>query len=598
MTVRPLTAGGAMKVVPEEENTMTIKTKKLINAPEDIIPEFIEGFVGAWSELLTVEGPTGRAVVARQGPRDGKVGIVIGGGSGHEPAFAGYVGRGLADAAAVGNVFASPSPQQILDAGRAADGGAGVVFLYGNYTGDVLNFTMAAEELAAEGTPVRHIAVTDDIASAPYARREERRGVAGDFFVFKCAGAAADRGEPLERVEALARLANENCRSMGVALGACSLPQTGTPNFEIGPEDMEIGMGIHGEPGMRRAPLASADTVADILMEPILTELGLGNGDRVAVLVNGLGATTQLELFLLFRRVRDILKEKDIEIYARWVGEYATSLEMAGASVTLLKLDETLVSLLDHPCRTPALTVGVELAPFSATRSARKANTTNTSTAQDRASLVATGNITPDDFRAMMANTAKAIRKNRDWLSQLDGVIGDGDHGVTMDIGWTAVTAALADLAADATISETCDVMAEAFLSAVGASSGPLYAGAFRSAGAAVSDRLNLDGPALAAWIEGMSNGILARGGAKPGDKTMVDAWVPAATAATAAAAAGKNEKGVLTAAAEAAHAGAQHTENLESRRGRSAKLGERSLGHIDPGAASAAIILTAMLEE
>ena len=167
-----------------------------------------------------------------------------------------------------------------------------------------------------------------------------------------------------------------------------------------------------------------------------------------------------------------------------------------------------------------------------------------------------------------------------------------------MDIGWTAVTAALADLAADATISETCDVMAEAFLSAVGASSGPLYAGAFRSAGAAVSDRLNLDGPALAAWIEGMSNGILARGGAKPGDKTMVDAWVPAATAATAAAAAGKNEKGVLTAAAEAAHAGAQHTENLESRRGRSAKLGERSLGHIDPGAASAAIILTAMLEE
>ncbi len=232
---------------------MPIKTKKLINAPENIIPEFIEGLIGAYPDMLCVEGTTSRAVVARHGPREGKVGIVIGGGSGHEPAFAGYVGQGqgLADAAAVGNVFASPSPEQILDAGRAADGGTGVVFLYGNYTGDVLNFTMAAEELEAEGTLVRHIAVSDDVASAPLARRGERRGVAGDFFVFKCAGAAADLGEPLERVEELARLANDRCRSMGVALGACSLPQTGTLNFELGAEDMEIGMGIHGEPGMR-----------------------------------------------------------------------------------------------------------------------------------------------------------------------------------------------------------------------------------------------------------------------------------------------------------------------------------------------------------
>ncbi|MGB3875317.1 MAG: dihydroxyacetone kinase subunit DhaL [Shinella zoogloeoides] len=578
---------------------MTIKTKKLINAPEDIIPEFIEGFVEVWPDLLTVEGPTGRAVVARQGPRDGKVGIVIGGGSGHEPAFAGYVGRGLADAAAVGNVFASPSPQQILDAGRAADGGAGVVFLYGNYTGDVLNFTMAAEELAAEGTPVRHVAVTDDIASAPYARRDERRGVAGDFFVFKCAGAAADRGEPLERVEALARLANDNCRSMGVALGACSLPQTGIPNFEIGPEDMEIGMGIHGEPGMRRAPLASADTVADLLMEPILAELGLGAGDRVAVLVNGLGATTHLELVLLFRRVRRCLEEKGVGIHARWVGEYATSLEMAGASVTLLKLDETLVSLLDHPCRTPALTVGAEPAPpAGATRSTRQVRTRKASAVQDRSSLVTTGSITPKRFRAMMVNIAKAIRQNRDWLSQLDGVIGDGDHGITMDIGWTAVIADLSKLPHDATISETCDVMAQAFLSAVGASSGPLYASAFKSAGAAVSERLNLDGPAIAAWIDGMSNGILARGGAKPGDKTMLDAWAPAAKAAIRVADKGADEKAVLQVATEAARAGMERTAELESRRGRSAKLGARSLGHIDPGAASAAIVLAAMSEE
>ncbi|MCF3638776.1 dihydroxyacetone kinase subunit DhaK [Rhizobium sp. TRM95111] len=575
---------------------MTIRTKKLINAPEDIIPEFIEGLVGAYPDLLTVEGSTGRAVVARHGPRDGKVGIVIGGGSGHEPAFAGYVGRGLADAAAVGNVFASPSPEQILDAGRAADGGAGVVFLYGNYTGDVLNFTMAAEELAAEGTPIRHIAVTDDVASAPYNRRSERRGVAGDFFVFKCAGAAADRGEPLERVEALARLANDRCRSMGVALGACSLPQTGTPNFEIGPGDMEIGMGLHGEPGMRREPLATADTVTDVLMEPILSELDLTEGDRVAVLVNGLGATTQLELFVLFRRVRQILEARDVAIHASWVGEYATSLEMAGASVTLLKLDETLTPLLDHPCRTPALTVGAAPEPIAgATRSARQMRAAKRATAVDRLSLKQGGRIAPTTFRGSMMAVAEAIRRERDWLSQLDGVIGDGDHGITMDTGWTAVTAALAALPADATISEICETIAHAFLTAVGASSGPLYAEAFRSAGAAVSDRLDLDGPALAAWVKGMSDGILARGGAKPGDKTMIDAWVPAALAAADAADRGMDESAVLEAARDAARAGMHDTAEIESRCGRSAKLGARSLGHIDPGAASASVMLAAM---
>ncbi|WP_439603679.1 dihydroxyacetone kinase subunit DhaK, partial [Shinella sp.] len=229
-----------------------VKTKKLINAPENIIAEMIEGMVGAHPDMLRVEGATGRAVVAVDGPRDGKVGIVVGGGSGHEPAFAGYVGRGLADAAAVGNIFASPSPSHIVEAARAVDGGVGVVMLYGNYTGDVLNFTMAAEELEQAGIAVRHVAVADDVASAPIERKSERRGIAGDFFVFKVAGAAADLGEPLARVEVLAQAANDATRSMGVALSPCSLPQTGKPNFTIGDDEMEIGMGLHGEPGIRR----------------------------------------------------------------------------------------------------------------------------------------------------------------------------------------------------------------------------------------------------------------------------------------------------------------------------------------------------------
>ncbi|MEI4487428.1 dihydroxyacetone kinase subunit DhaL [Frigidibacter sp. MR17.14] len=577
---------------------MTTKTKKLINAPEDIIPEFIEGFLGAYPDILTTAGATGRAIVAKDGPRDGKVGIVIGGGSGHEPAFAGYVGRGLADAAAVGNVFASPSPEHIAEAGRAVDGGAGVVLLYGNYTGDVLNFTMALEALEAEGTPTRQVAVADDVASAPLARKGERRGIAGDFFVFKIAGAAADTGERLDRVVELAQHANAMCRSMGVALGACSLPQTGTPNFELGADEMEIGMGIHGEPGIRREKLAPADAVTDALMAPILEELALATGDRVAVLVNGLGATTPLELFVIFRRVKQILDARGVDIHARWVGEYATSLEMAGASVTLLKLDDQLTPLLDHPCHTPGLVVGAPQAPSTGSRlSPRRVKTAEAATRRDRATLATGGSVTPDRFVAQMRAIAAAIRENKDWLSQLDGVIGDGDHGVTMDIGWTAVSKVLDTLPEDRLISETCEDMAQAFLTAVGASSGPLYASAFRGAAAAVEDRLALDGTAMAAWVKGMCDGILSRGGAAPGDKTMIDAWLPAAEAAVAAAAAGADEHAVLIAARDAAEAGAKATADIESRRGRSAKLGARSIGHMDPGACSTHVTLRAMAE-
>lgn len=578
---------------------MTQKTKKLINAPEDIIPEMIEGMLATWPDLLTLEGGTGRAIVARDGPRDGKVGVVIGGGSGHEPAFAGYVGRGLADAAALGNIFASPSPAQILDACHAADGGAGVVMLYGNYTGDVLNFSMAAEDLEVRGIPARQIAVTDDIASAPKGREAERRGIAGDFFIFKCAGAAAERGDPLERVVELTRHANAMCRSMGVALGACSLPQTGTLNFEISDDEMEIGMGLHGEPGVRRSALASADTVTGILLEPILEELTLSDGDSVAVLVNGLGSTTQIELLLLFRRLKTILDQRGISLHRQWVGEYATSLEMAGASITLLKLDAELTALLDHPCHAPALTVGLAAPGRSTQRRHRSTHHAIQAARPALGDLANGGAVTPKLFRAMMRAVAETIRANRDWLSQLDGAIGDGDHGVTMDIGWAAVAASLQEVEPDEPIFATCERMATAFLDSVGASSGPLYASALRTAGKRVADRADLDPTSLAAWIAGMYEGILARGGARPGDKTMLDAWSPAAKAARNAARQSipgqATECMVLQAAASAAEAGAEATAALESRRGRAARLGTRSLGHKDPGAVSAGLMLRAM---
>lgn len=581
---------------------MSPRTKKIMNAPENIIPEMIEGMIGAHPDLLRAAGPTGRAIVAVDGPRPGKVGVVVGGGSGHEPAFAGYVGRGLADAAAVGNVFASPSPEQIQDAARAADGGAGVVFLYGNYSGDVMNFDMAAEELAAAGIPVRSVAVTDDVASAPKDRAHERRGIAGDFFVFKVAGAAADRMLPLDEVERLTRHANARTRTMGVALSPCSLPQTRRAHFDIGPDEMEIGMGLHGERGISRGPLETADQLAASLVAIILDDLGLHRGDEVAVLVNGLGSTSMMELYLLHRKTRHVLRDRGVGIARSWVGEYATSLEMAGASITLVKLDDALRSLLDHPCRTVGLTVGqagtgagaevVRQASPSADKPREKRSGTG-----ERTSLDTTGAVTPAIFRQMMRKVGHAIIAEKDWLSELDGVIGDGDHGVTMEIGWTAVAKALDAAPDDETVEATCKRMAKVFLDAVGASSGPLYATAFLRAGTAVSARRNLDAGALSDWVNAASQGIRDRGRSDPGDKTMVDAWFPAAAAAVRAAGQGGSELDVMRAATAGAQDGMEKTAAIAAKRGRSAKLGERSIGHIDPGAASTFITLRAMAE-
>ena len=578
---------------------MTTPRRKMINDPDALIEQLIEGMVSAHPQYLTVEGETGRAIVARNGPREGKVGIVVGGGSGHEPAFAGYVGRGLADSAPLGNIFASPSPSQIMDAGFAADGGAGVVFLYGNYTGDVMNFGMAAEGLAEHGITARSFVVTDDIASASKENIQDRRGIAGDFFVFKIAGAAADLGCTMEEVEAAAALANAATRTMGVALSPCTMPQTGVSNFELPAGEMEIGMGIHGEPGVERGPAASADEVTDKLLAPILEELDLQGGSKVAVLVNGLGSTSLLELYILHRRVAEVLTQRGVAIHNSWVGEYCTSLDMEGASITLMKLDDDLETWLDHPCETPALRVGEPAVQTD--RQVRQHRTRLKQSVRDtinRENLKTDGEITPTVFRNMMAASVQMIQSERDHLNALDGAIGDGDHGLTMEMGWKAVQGVLEVKDETATITELCDDIAEAFLETVGASAGPLYSSGFRTAGEAVADRLNLDAVALAAWIEGMAKGIQDRGGALVGQKTMVDAWVPAGNAARNAAVDNGSSATCLSAAAKAALDGAESTKDLLSQMGRSKKLGERSKGHVDPGAASAAMLLQAWAGE
>ncbi|HEX6140270.1 MAG TPA: dihydroxyacetone kinase subunit DhaK [Candidatus Limnocylindria bacterium] len=327
--------------------------KKLINDPEQFVDEMLDGLLAAHPDQLKSASDDNRALVRSDAPLDGKVGIVTGGGSGHLPVFLGYVGRGLCTGVAIGNVFSSPSSEQVLSATRASSGGAGVLYLYGNYGGDVLNFDLAGELAEADGIPIRTVLVTDDVASAPPERAADRRGIAGLFYAYKCAGAAAERGDDLDAVADSATAAVAATRTMGVGLSPTILPAAGKPTFELGEGEMEIGIGIHGEPGVHRGVLETADAVTERLVTAIVDDLGLGAGDSVSVLVNGLGATPLEELYILYRRAAQMLGQRGVEIHRPYIGEFATSLEMAGASISVMRLDERLTALLDAPARSP-----------------------------------------------------------------------------------------------------------------------------------------------------------------------------------------------------------------------------------------------------
>ncbi len=328
--------------------------KKLINDPNAVAAETIEGLALAYSHILKkLDGI--QAVARKDAPVPGKVTVLTGGGSGHEPLFAGYVGRGLPDVSVAGNIFASPPPIPIMSAGRQIHSGRGILFLYGNYSGDMLNFDMAAEELIADGIEVVTVRISDDVASAPRERRQERRGIAGDIFVVKVAGAAAEELLDLQAVAAAAEKANENTGTMGVALTSCIIPASGKPIFDIGDDEMELGMGVHGEPGMERGPLRPANSVAEFLVSHILEDLKIHSGEEVAVLINGAGATPMGELLIIFRSVHHLLKDAGVKVFRAYVGNYAASLDMAGCSVTLMRLDADLKRWLLAPCEGPGL---------------------------------------------------------------------------------------------------------------------------------------------------------------------------------------------------------------------------------------------------
>lgn len=330
--------------------------KKIMNQPENYVNEMLEGLYIAHPDLITYTNNDVRCLITAN-KKEGKVGIATGGGSGHLPLFLGYVGKGMLDGCSVGDVFQSPSAEQMLAVTKAIDSGAGVLYIYGNYNGDIFNFDMAAEQADfEEDIRVESVVAGEDVASAGPAgpnERNTRRGVAGIIFVYKCAGAAADAMLDLDEVKRVAEKAAANVRTMGVALTPCIVPRVGKPGFEIADDEMEIGMGIHGETGIRRGKLEPADAITTEMLEKIIADIPYVAGDEVAVLVNGLGATTLDEQYIVTRKIDSILKEKGMKAYKYYVGEYATSLEMAGFSISLLKLDEELKKYLDAPAQTP-----------------------------------------------------------------------------------------------------------------------------------------------------------------------------------------------------------------------------------------------------
>ncbi|ROU03647.1 dihydroxyacetone kinase subunit DhaK [Histidinibacterium lentulum] len=324
--------------------------KKILNAPEAYVDEMLAGLTAAHPEYYRLHGDSGRVVARAKAGKEGKVGIVTGGGSGHLPVFTGYVGEGLLDACAIGDVFASPSAEQMADAIRAADSGAGVLRLYGNYGGDVMNFDMAGDLVEFDDITCTTVLLTDDVASAAPEEKEKRRGVAGMVYAYKIAGAAAEEGRDLEGVTAAAQKAADACRSIGVALSPCTVPQAGKPTFEIADDEIEMGMGIHGEPGVWRGKLRTADEIAGEMMDRLFDDMPVGQGDRVSIMVNSLGATPPEELYILYNVVKARLEGAGATIVMPLVGRYATSMEMAGVSFTMMKLDDELEKLLTAPC--------------------------------------------------------------------------------------------------------------------------------------------------------------------------------------------------------------------------------------------------------
>ena len=558
---------------------------RILNDPEAFAATALAGFCALHAD--TVRAVRGGIVRASATP-DGKVALVIGGGSGHYPAFLGYVGPGLADAAVAGDVFASPATRAIRHVARLAERGGGVLLGFGNYAGDVLNFGLAAELLRADGIDVRALAVSDDIASASGAEHERRRGIAGDLVVFKIAGAAAQAGQSLDQVEHAARLANARTRSLGVAFSGCVLPGADEQLFSVPKGSIAIGLGIHGEPGIEERPAMPATELADLLVNALLKEAPAGAGHKVAAVLNGLGSTKWEELFLLWAAIAERLREHDLELVAPEVGEFVTSLDMAGCSLTLTWLDDTLEPLWLAECDTPVLRRGAIIATQPAPAIEEDDSQARLTAASDPAAAEA---------GAFVANAieriALAMAEAEAELGRLDAVAGDGDHGQGMARGSAAAAEAVREAASiGAGPASVLAAAGDAWAARAGGTSGALWGVALVAWARMLTDDAPIDRDAVARGAVAALEGVTRLGGARPGDKTLVDALEPFATTLRRETEQGRDLREAWLAAAQAASRAADETAQLLPRLGRARPLAERSKGHPDPGAISLAICL------
>jgi dihydroxyacetone kinase len=565
---------------------------RLYNEPAAFADEMIEGFVAANSRYVrAVPGGVVRSTVSPAG----QVAVVVGGGSGHYPAFGGLVGQGLAHGAAMGNLFASPATQQVESVAKAADNGGGVLLTYGNYAGDVLNFDAAEERLRTQGIPTETVTVTDDVSSASLAEKSKRRGIAGDLTVFKAAAAAAEEGLPLGEVVRVARLANERTRSFGVAFTGCTLPGAAEPLFTVPEGRMGVGMGIHGEPGIGETDIPTADDLAELLVSRLLEELPDGvataDGARVVPILNGLGSVKYEEMFVVYRRIAQLLEAAGVVIVDPHVGEFCTSFDMAGTSLTLFWLDDELERLWDAPVDAPAYRKG------SVVAAERRSDVAAEVTADAGVPKATPSSQAAAPFVvSALAAVSAAVDEHVDELGRLDSIAGDGDHGIGMQRGaLAALTAAEDALAAGAGAGTVLIRAGEAWSHRAGGTSGALWGLALRSVGEEFGDAERPRAAAVSRGVGAARAGIMSYGKAEVGDKTMVDALAPFADTLRH-----EVERGVALAdawatASRAATRAAAATSDLLPKMGRARPHAEKSLGTPDPGAHSFALIVSAI---
>jgi D-erythrulose 4-kinase len=557
---------------------------RLFNDPATFSEDMLAGFLDANSRYVT--GVPGGVVRASETP-SGKVAVVVGGGAGHYPAFCGVVGTGFADGAVVGNIFTSPSATEAASVARAAHGDAGVLLLTGNYAGDVMNFGLAVKQLRAEGIDARFLVVTDDIASAPPEESAKRRGIAGDFAVFRCASAAAEDGADLDTVERIAAKTNESTRTLGVAFDGCTLPGADRQLFTVAAGSMDLGLGIHGEPGVSSHAMPSAAELAHLLVSGVLDERPDGASNRIAVILNGLGRTKYEELFVVWKTASQLLTEAGYVVVDPEVGELVTSLDMAGCSLTVTWLDDELERLWTSPADTPAYRKGRATASEGTLRvQIDRTEAAETVQAADSGAR-ASGSIVAEALSAIAAHMVDAEHE----LGRIDAVAGDGDHGRGMVKGTgAAADAAMTTARRGACTATVLTAAGEAWAAKAGGTSGVLWGAALAAAAHRLGDTGTPDDRDVAEALRAGYDALMQLGGAARGDKTMLDALGPFVESVEAAVNDGIDWRTAWSASVEVAQKSAAETAELRPKVGRARPLAERSVGTPDAGAISLAM--------